>query len=429
MSLGGIVLITRRHVLNGSLPLLGSLAMPSVIRAQTSSPKHFFAGCYYDTAVADASLMSRFLIAPWRQDLKQKRNGDEVAKDGAELTPFVSDVLEGRKDFVNAAGLTNSSDPGVNPIAISLTRAQHEIITVLTPGLPPEYLTIISVSAGFDVMTDQAAFRNQNRFESVYSNMIVVNQAIHGRNKVTDADLVRYYRSTFKAAVDELLERAMKAMRDKRERANAVFQVKNMVLPTPIPEDLEGLITNGMAASADANANAREEEIKKLTREFKHIFSLMIKDALDKAKVTNVAILPPESPWAEGRVLSRLKERLGIQAEILSQPDASRMNGFEIRAGIAGVARGRSGSTSQVNVTMGSRIVRMNGPDSLDHMPMSIKDPIKKVSTFTGARSYIDSATFKRGASRDITMSAIRDAAEGTAKGLVPLLKTTANEF
>ena len=45
--------------------------------------------------------------------------------------------------------------------------------------------------------------------------------------------------------------------------------------------------------SADKNENASAEEIKKLTREIKHIYSLKIMDALEKAKVTNAAILPP----------------------------------------------------------------------------------------------------------------------------------------
>ena len=52
-------------------------------------------------------------------------------------------------------------------------------------------------------------------------------------------------------------------------------------------------------------------------RHIKHIYSLMIMDQLAKAKIANIAILPPESPWAEARVLTRLKERLRINAEIL----------------------------------------------------------------------------------------------------------------
>jgi hypothetical protein len=196
-----------------------------------------------------------------------------------------------------------------------------------------------------------------------------------------------------------------------------------------LPQDLEALITSGVEASADQNTNAREEELKKLTREIKHIYSLMIMDALAKAKLTNIAILPPESPWAEARVLSRLQERLRINAEILTQPDATRMNGFEIRAGITDAARTKVGSTSQVNVTMGSRIVRVNASGSAEHMPASVKDPMKKVAVNTGARSFVDSQSFKRGVTRDITMAAIRDAAAGTAQNLVPHIKATANEI
>ncbi len=423
-------MITRRHILNVSVPLLGTLAMPSIIRAQTGQQKHFFAGCYYDTAISDASLMSRYLIAPWRQELQQKSKGEKITQDGAEMSPYVRDIFQERKDFAAAAGL-NENDEG-NPIAISLNRAQHETITVLTPGLPPEYLTIISVSAALDVMTGQAAFRNQNRFESIYSNMFVVNQVIQGRNKLTDAELLKYYRNTFKEAVYALLERAAKTLRDKRERADAVFQVKNMLMPKQLPQDLAALIASGVEGSADKNENANAEEIKKLTREIKHIYSLKIMDALEKAKITNAAILPPESPWTEGRILGLLQQRLGITGkgqEIMTQPDTNRMNGYEIRANLADVSRSKSGSTSQVNATITSRIVRVKGPDAVDHMPISIKEPLKKVALYVGARSFIDSASFKRGVTRDITMAAIRDAADGAAKELVPFIKATANEI
>ena len=416
--------------MNGSLPLLGSLAIPSIIRAQSAPQKHFFAGCYYDTGMSEASMMARYLIAPWRQELQKNTPDQKMIQDGAEMSPFVRDLFQERKDFVAAAGL-NDKDDG-NPIAISLNRAQHETVSVLTPGLPPEYVTIISVSAALDVMTGQAAFRNQNRFESVYSNMFVVNQVIHGRIKVTDAELLKYYRNTFKEAVYALLERAAKSLRDKRERADAVFQVKNMLMPKQLPQDLAALIASGVEGSADKNENANAEEIKKLTREIKHIYSLKIMDALEKAKVVNAAILPPESPWAEGRILGLLQERLGITGkgqEIMTQPDANRMNGYEIRANLADVSRSKSGSISQVNATITSRIVRVKGPDSVDHMPMSIKEPLKKVAAYVGARSFIDSASFKHGATRDITMAAIRDAADGAAKELVPFIKATANEI
>jgi hypothetical protein len=408
-------MLSRRGIVAGAMGIGAGLCLPSISRSQTT-PSHFFAGCFYDTAMSESSMAAKHLIAPVRQSAGLDRSG-------AELSPMVRDIVVGQKDFGRAAAL-NERDEG-NPVAVSLTRAQHEVVTVATPGLPTEYLTIISVSAALDVMTDQAAFRNSARFESVYCNMIVVNQVVQARSRLSDAELAAAYRRVFVAAVEELLGRAAKTLRDKRERASAVFQVKNMVLPEPLPPDLEHLVAGAVEASADVGGDARASEIVKLGREIRHVYSLMILDALDKAKVTNVAILPPDSPWSEGRVLRLLQQRLGMRSEILSQPDASRMNGYEIRAGITKVLRTKAGGNSQIDVTMGSRIVR-NRDGQLEHMPAGIKDPLKKVASATGTKRYVELADFKRGVTRDVTMTSIRAAAQGTAEVLVPLIKATA---
>jgi hypothetical protein len=408
----------RRHFLISASAAFAGLASPQIIRAQEAQ-KHFFAGCYYDTALSDTSTLFRNLIDPLRTNTAAE-------KDGAELTPRVREIVDKKKDFARIVGL-NDNDEG-NPIALSVTRAQHEIITITSPGLPNEFLTTISVSAAVDVMTDKAAFRNQNRFESLYSTMIVVNQVIHGRNRPNDAEIARHYQTVFFAAVEELLDRTAKHLRDKRERASAVFQVKNMVMPSPLPTDIEGLITSGVDAAADKSSDARQRELTKLSREVQHIYSLMILDALDRAKITNVAILPPESPWTEGRVLRLLQQRLGVQSQILAQPDSTQMNGFEIRAGLIKVERSKGSSTSQINCTMGSRIVRRKG-DELEHVPSSVTDVAKKIAVSTNARTFVDRPDFKRGLPRDVIMGAIRDSARGTATALVPLLKATAEEF
>ena len=412
-------MIKRRDLLTSGIATLAGLACPSVLRAQEKQSKHFFAGCYYDTALSDSSTLCRYLI-------NQHMKVPTAEKSGAELTPHVRDIINRKADFSRILGV-NENDEG-NPIALSATRAQHEIITITTPGLPNEFLTTISVSAAIDVMTDKAAFRNQSRFESLYSTMIVVNQVIHGRARPNDLELQKHYQNVFTAAVEELLDRAAKYMRDKRERASAVFQVKNMVMPNPLSVDLEGLISSGVDASADKSADARQREITKLGRELQHVYNLMILEALDRAKITNVAILPPESPWTEGRILRRLQERLGMQAQILSQADSSQMNGFEIRAGVLKLDRSAGAGSSQINCTMGSRIVRRKG-DDLEHVPKSIKDVAKKVAVSTNARSFIERPDFKRGLPRDVIMGAIRDSARGTATALAPLLKSAADEI
>jgi hypothetical protein len=105
------------------------------------------------------------------------------------------------------------------------------------------------------------------------------------------------------------------------------------------------------------------------------------------------------------------------------------MNGYEIRAGVTGLSRERAGSTSQINVAMGSRIVRRKSGDQVEHMPLSIADPVKKVAVAAGSGAFIEMPSFKRGVTRDITMTAYRDAARSTAIALVPFLKATANEI
>ena len=412
--------VGRRNLVIGGAAGIVSLACPQIIRAQTDLQPHFFAGCYYDTALSEASHAAKYLLSP-------VRSGFNLDKSGAELTPFAKDIVFQNNEFCKNANLSKQEDAG-NPVAISLTRAQHEIITVATPGLPTEYLTVISVTAALDVMTDKAAFRNSNRFESIYCNMIVVNQVVQTRNKLSDADLQKYYQKVFAAGVDELLLRAGKKLIDKRERAKAVFQVKNMVLPDPLPDDLANLITNGIEASSDNSQEAKANELKKLSREVQHIYSLMILDALEKQNIKDIAILPPESPWTEGRVVRLLRERLGMTVDLVSQADASKMNGYEIRAGITKVSRTKAGANSQVDVFMASRIVR-NVDAQLEHMPASIKDPLKKVATASGARRYVELSDFKRGVTRDITMGSIREAARGTAVALVPFIKATASEF
>ena len=411
-------MVQRRTFLIAGGAALASFARPNLLRAQEGQ-KHFFAGCFYDPALSEASTLFRYLVRP-------TQDRADAQKDGAELTPVVRAILERKQEFGRIAQL-NDKDEG-NPIALSVTRAQHEVVTVTMSGLPNEYITTVSVSMAIDIMSDKAAFRNQNRLESLYSTMLIVNQVIQSRNRPGESELARHYQNVFFAAIDEIIVRVTKYLRDRRERALAVFQVKNMVLPTPLPLDIAGLISSGIDADGDKSEDARRREMTNLGREVQHIYSLMILEGLERAKVTNVAILPPESPWTEGRILRRLQQRLGLQSEILFQADSSQMNGFEIRAGILKVERTKGSGNSLIACTMGSRIVRKKG-DDLEHLPSSIKDASRKVAVSTNARTFIDRPDFKRGLPRDVIMSAIRDSARGTAVALVPLLKFTAEEF
>lgn len=413
--------LNRRHFIIGSSAVGGLIAMPSLIRAQ-ALPQHFFVGCFYDTAQSERSMAEQFLIAPIRRD------APDPTRTGSELTAFVRDIVLGEKDFCSTMNLSTSGDVG-NPIALALTRAQHEVVTIATPGLPTEYITKISVTVSLDIMTDQAAFRNKNQFETIYCTMVVTYQPVQTRNPLSNDDLQKYYKIAFTGAMKEVLARTAKQMKDQRQSSSAVFQVKNMVLPDPLPLELDQLITGGMDALGESSKDARDLEIRKLSREIQHIYTFMIKDQLTLQKMNDIVILPPTSPWTEGHVLSLLKARLGISADILSEPDATKVNGFEIRAGITQQTKSKSGVYRQINVSMGSRIVRKIG-DQLTHVPASISDPQKKVAVGAGASDpYPEFYDMKRGVTRDVTMSAIRSAAKTTAVALVPLIKKVAVEI
>jgi len=390
--------------------------------------KHFFAGCFYDTAASPEGMLIKHLIVPER---RIRGLGPESV--GAELTPLAREILNADEAFRQAANLS-MGEPDGNPLVIGIQRAQHEVTSVRTEGLPDEFLTVISVTVSLDVMTDKAAFRNSNRFESLYSTMIVMNQVIQARSIPDEVAIAGHYRNVFVAAVNELLKVGEKAFEDRRERASAIFQVRNMVLPEPLPPEIEQLIAGGLAAAGTGAEADRAAELVKLSREFQHIYNLMLHDALDRRNIRDLTLLPPASPWGEARVLRQLEQRLGINAEILAEPDPNRMNGYEIRAGITKTstvraAQNQIGRVMQLNVSMASRIVRRRGEGDIVHMPMAIANPMDKVAVGIGFTTFNEIEGMVRSATRNVMMQSFRDAARNTANGLVDLMIASAKEI
>ena len=97
--------MSRRSVVAGMSAGVVSLAAPQLIRAQTEAQPHFFAGCYYDTAISDASLASKFLILPVRNSLN-------LEKSGVELTPMTKEIVYKHNDFCKYANLNKQEDQG-----------------------------------------------------------------------------------------------------------------------------------------------------------------------------------------------------------------------------------------------------------------------------------------------------------------------------
>ena len=404
------------------------MAFPLLISSvANSAPRpHFYAGCFYDTAAHPDSTLMKHLVTPERIS-----RGLNAQSNGSELGPRAKEIVQNRKDFLDRGSISLTSTVG-NAVVLGVQRAQHETVTIKSAGTPDEYVTVVSVSASLDVMTDQAAFRNTNRFESLFSTMLVVNQVIQERRPPTDVALNNHYMRVFSEAANAILD-SPNVFVDIRDRANAVFQIKNMVLPDPLTPELNQLVVSALKAGGDSSADSRRGELRKLSREFQHIYNLILLDSLKKMGAAQITLLPPSSPWSEGRVLRQLQQRLGVSAEILSQPDPNRMNGYEIRAGVTatntiGHAGNNVGRTMQSNISLASRIVR-NKDGALIHVPVGIHAVNEKVAVGVGFDTFSEIEGLSRSATRDVVMRAFRKGASEVANRMVPLILKVASEI
>jgi hypothetical protein len=307
----------------------------------------------------------------------------------------------------------------------------HESGRFYGDGLPDEYITVISITATVDIVTDRVAGANGKRFESLYSCMLVTNQAIQDRRSLTDAELAFHYRRIALEALKGGLERSTRDLSDQRTHAPAAFQVSAFQLPDPGPPELLQLIQS--ATQADAIADMSEEK-RRLSRELQHILSFAVEDELVKRGRRDIAILPPPSPWADGRVLHKLKQRYRLSdQEILRSPDPNRMNGYEIRAALIGthskaIKTTTAGALVQISAQVGDRIVQ-NRSGSISQVPSSIGDPTRKIGVGWGYRNYRQVTGIERLATRDIAMGSLRDACIDLARPTVDLMLTTAQEI
>jgi len=261
--------------------------------AKSAPRPHFYAGCFYDTAAHSDSTLMKHLVRPERISRRL-----DAQSHGSELSPRAREIVQNRRDFLERGSVSLTQTQG-NAVVIGVQRAQHETATIKSNGVPDEYVTVVSVTVSLDVMTDKAAFRNTNRFESLFSTMLVVNQVIQERQPPSDAALNSHYMRVFSEAVNSILNSA-DVFVDVRDRANAVFQIKNMVLPDPLTPELEQLVVSALKADGNSGADYRRGEMRKLSREFQHIYNLMLLDRLKKSGATQITLLPPSSPWSEG---------------------------------------------------------------------------------------------------------------------------------
>lgn len=389
----------------------------------------FFAGAFFDPNASSQSHLIEYLVSPNVKSTGRPWRGNE-------LTPIVAEVFRAGSPLLSAAHLDLSGAPQGNPVALYVSRAQHETVTISFPE-HTAYNTVVAVAVALDVFTDQAAFRSTRRFESLYSRLQVVEQPLLTDAPLDDAQLQQLYIRTFRDAVAEVAARAAEDLRSERARSAAVFQIDRFTLPKELPSELDQLVEAALTADhRSADAQERQRELARLTREVQHTLHQFVLAELRRRGVADVALLSPPSPWANAYVLSALKDRLGPfdGSLILSIIDVGAMNGYTVTAGLLRTStvttEERRGMASRVFAAqMAARIFRPHGDGAgSDIMPASMSDLAAKTAQGSGGEGYLELAELHRRTTREIALTAIRRASQDLAPKLVDLMVKTAHE-
>src|SRR5262249_50032046 len=217
-------------VARGILPVLVSIALPlwagpSPGQAFTSGDvgPTFFAGAFFDPKASPNSHLVTYLVAPNATRTNKPWHGNE-------LTPDVTQVLGQSSALLGTAHLDLSGAQRGNPLAIYVSRAQHEQVTMRFPD-HTAYNTVVSVAVALDIFTERAESLGHRRFESLYSRLQVVEQPLLTDAPLSESKLQELYRNTFRDAVAALAARAAEDLSSPRTRAAAVFQIDRFTLP------------------------------------------------------------------------------------------------------------------------------------------------------------------------------------------------------
>jgi len=292
-------------------------------------------------------------------------------------------------------------------------------------------VVVISIALSIDIFTDQAAWEQSRRFQSLFSHLLVLETNIRSSAPPSEAELERHYLAAFREAVSRLASRIAPQLSWQRVRAEAAFRVQRFNLPREPSVQLQSILSDGSAGSAAE----MERERAAVQRELLHLVNQAIVDELNRRSVGNIVMLTPPSNWADSRILNLLRTRRGVSSDIsiLSEIDPSAVNGYEI---VAATVRDAEtlvesrpyGSSKVYGVQLAARLMRPS-PGGARHVPTSISDPAAKTALGIGSRPYIEVPGSQRGAGREVVLDAFRIGAAELSKTLVPLIIRTAQEF
>jgi len=287
--------------------------------------KTFFVGAFFDPALNAQSQLIKYLVSP--------QINDGSAPQGNELSNLARDALRQETAFLKATNhvLTGSTDG--NPIAVYMSRAQHQTFNI-TRSIKSVHYTWISVTVHLDIFTDEAVFENSKRFESLYSRFQMVNQVIKTSGPLSDTRLEREYAELFIQAVRKLARQSAENLEWSRSRADAVFQIAKFLPPRKPSVGYDSLLENAINSQAmTVNDESKKREHIRLQRELMYSMHAFVTARLREKKIDNLAMLPPESPWNDSKIIKLLENRPGMSfmaGKVLSTIDVANMDGYRI---------------------------------------------------------------------------------------------------
>lgn len=398
--------------------------------------KLFYAGAYFDVPPQGGNDATNYLIAPL------VRKSGVFA--GDELSSFVEDFLRGNADLNKAVAIAYGRDAAIgkngNALAIYIPRAQHDVVRFSVPGAPDEYLTIVSISVALDVFTDKAAEKNQLQLESLYSRLLVGEQAVKTTVPLDANGLAAAYTSLFTQTLGDLFNDAAADLGWKRERANAAFQLKDFILPAP---------DNLAPEVAQLIDSSSEVERTKLSLEFVHLVNKAVSDELRAKGYRDIALLSPPTAWAQSNVGELLANRLVGGSRLGHAPirfyvDPTLEQGGDLRVGgsmgVLGytvrtalaradtkvLAESKLQRASRFGVQLLARIYRPQPGKPPKWVPATLPEEARTAKSVGGA-DFEDVAGMTRGTTRDVAMAAMRSAAKDLAPHLADLMRNIAD--
>ncbi len=412
----------------------------------------FFAGAFFELPPGRDNQMTKYLVRP-----ASKATGD---LSGDEMTPLAASLLAQEPALLERLNLTlgaqDASDAGAmagNPVALYISRAQHEVLTYSAPGTPSQFLTVFSVALTLDIFTDKAAMSQRRRLESLYSKLFVGEQAVVTDRAMDAASLAAAYRTLFAKTLHELAVRVANDRDWERDAADAVFQFTAFNFPSSgPPAEIRQIIDSALGAEGRAeSADAREWETQRVKLELLHTLHQFVSDELRRQNLSTIALMSPPSPWAQANVGSLLATRMGMgrmdggqpmrfhvdssleETGTLRMKGKSQVLGYTISAGLAKagtsvLAENKLGRQMQFSAGLAARIQRPNPGGTPKPMPATIPDKAARTPTASGAKTFEVVAGVERPTTREIAMDAIRTAARDLAPKVVALMKTIADD-